>query len=234
MTKQEILEAIEEARLAEELTNDQARAASVCLGLEGDEAMLACRLMQGADPASLDYLDTGAVSSMIQRAHRDGPAVYTRDDPELLDYLALCALSADESRESTLRTRVLGLARAMRILNESDGEFRDAALVAMGAKEMEKIEALPYKELTVHGTPMRVYNSDRGFVAAAWAGEQVAATLGSYNGEPYLAVGAPPQAPTLEEQGVPVDKTISPRFGIISEPNEVARVETAFLGATPG
>ena len=67
----EILSLIEKARKAGLVGDDQARVASVALDLEGNDALLACRLIaQGADPASLDYLDTGEIAPKVMDAHR--------------------------------------------------------------------------------------------------------------------------------------------------------------------
>jgi hypothetical protein len=226
-----ILDLIEEARVAEDLGNDQARTASVALGLEGHDAMLACRLIaQGSDPASLDYLDTGEVDPKIMLAHREGPGIYESSADRWLrrDYLALCALSADESQGTgTMRERFWGFYEAMKRLTYEDEVFREAAMDRLGQVELSKIMALPYKWAKVGGVAMRVYTSDRGFAAAVWDEEDpqtVAAVLGIWNGEPYLAVGAPPYHQTLAEQGIKVDKVKTPRLGIIEDPDEVARV----------
>lgn len=222
-----ILSMIEEARLDGELGNDQARAASVALELEGNEAMLACRLIaQGADPASLDYLDAGDVDPKLMAAHRNGPGVYEVDDPKLLDYMALCALSEDESQQdgSTLRGRFWRFFHALQRLNHPDEEFREAALDHLGAQELTRIRNLPYTVATVGGRSMRVYTSDRGFAAATWDGEACAATFGHYDGKPYFAVGAPPESPPLSDLGVEVDKPLSPRFGIVEDEAKVAAI----------
>jgi hypothetical protein len=218
---------IEEARAAGALGNDQARAASVALGLEGNDALLACRLIaQGPDPASLDYLDTGEVAPKIMDAHRSGPGVFKGDDPELNDYLALCAMSCDESQGAldSVRGRFYGFFRAMQRMENPDEEFKAAAMEQLGRAERERIQGLSYSVATVGGRSMRVYQSDRGFAAAAWDGESCAAVLGTYDGKPYLSIGAPPYCETLEDQGVKVDKALSPRFGIVESEAEVARV----------
>lgn len=222
-----ILNLIEEARTTGKLGNDQARTASVALGLEGNDALLACRLIaQGSDPASLDYLDTGDVSPKIMEAHRNGPGVFEADDPLLNDYLALCALSADESQgaHESVRGRFFGFFRAMLRLEHPDEAFKTAAMEQLGRAERERILGLSYSVATVGGRSMRVYQSDRGFAAAAWDGESCAAVLGVYDGKPYLSVGAPPYQPTLKEQGVKVDKALYPRFGIVESETEVSRV----------
>ena len=87
-----------------------------------------------------------------------------------------------------------------------------------------KIENLPFSVATVAGRSMRVYTTDRGFAAAAWDGECCAAVLGTGSDGPYLAVGAPPYHPPLGDQGVKVDKSISPRFGIVTDKDKVASV----------
>jgi hypothetical protein len=224
---QQIKDLIEEARQAKELSNDQARVASVALNLEENDAMLACRLVcQGADPASLDYIDTGDVDELVMEAHKNGPGVYKADDPNRLDYLALCALSADESKGTTgVRGRFHGFLRAMQVLGMEDPQLREDVMEGLGKRELEKIQNLPYVTNQVLGTVMRIYTTDRGFAQAAWAGQSVAAVLGTgHDGKPYLALGAPPYCPTLKEQGIEVDKDLYPRFGIVSNPDEVGRV----------
>jgi hypothetical protein len=217
---------IEQARATRQLGNDQARAASVALTLEGDDAMLANRLIsQGADPASLDYLETGEVTPKIRQAHFNGPGAFEADDPARMDYLALCALSADESQGTgTVREKFWGFFEAMRRLNYSDLDFQEAAMAELARRELDKIENLPYSVATVAGRSMRVYVTDRGFAAAAWDGECCAAVLGRDESGPYLAVGSPPYANTLEELGVEIDKEISPRFGIVTDGAKVASV----------
>lgn len=223
---------IEEARSVGELGNDQARAASVALRLSGDEAMLACRVVaQGADPASLDYLDVGEVSGGIAAAHRSGPSVFDVNDPALVDYLALCALSADEAAKGTVRSRVLGFARAVAVLALDN---REPLLEAMGRAEREKIRALKYREAEVAGVWMRVYTTDRGFAAASWDGCPLAAVLGDHEvSGPYVAVGAPHWAPDLEDQGVRGLRWLSPKFGILDAAEAVAKVRGEFERAVP-
>ena len=225
---EKILSLIEEARVAKALTNDQARVASVGLALEGDEAMLACRLIaQGSDPASLDYIDTGEVSAKVALAHKEGPGVFKADDPDRLDYLSLCALSADESQDTGgVRGRFYGFMHAMEILG-MDERWRENVMEGLGRLELKKIMSLPYVTNQVNGVVMRIYTTDRGFAAAVWDEKDpqlVAAVLGHFNGEPYLAIGIPPYPPTLAEQGIKVDKLHAPRFGIVENPDEVGRV----------
>jgi hypothetical protein len=210
---QDILNAIEAARRAGTLSNDAARAASVALGLTGDDAMLAVRILaQGSDPASIEYLATGAVSAPIALAHRNGPGSLTGADRDR--WLNLAGLSVDESKGSTLRSRVLGMVEALNAL--PTGGFERIA------RKREEIASLPFKMGTVGGREMRVYQTDLGFAAAYWAGEPCAAVLGVYNGVPYLAVGS--NGTPLASLGVTVGKPIAPCFGIIEDPAAVAAV----------
>jgi len=214
----EILGLIEQARANNEIGNDQARAASVALQLQGDDALLACRVIaQDSDPASLDYLDTGSIAPKIMDAHLGGPGVFKADDPDLDDYLALCALSSDESRsgKGTLRGRMWGFFYAMTRLSNPDDDFREAALKQLAREELSRIRSLKYRTGVVGGQSMRIYNSDRGFAAAAWDGESVSAVQSEDSNGAFLAVGAPPYCPPLSDQGVTVDKAISPYFGIV-------------------
>lgn len=214
---QNILAAIESARRAGTLSNDAARAASIALTLKGDDAMLAARIVaQGADPASIEYLATGEVSPAVALAHRNGPGPLTGEDRER--WLALAALSADESQESTLRARVIGLAEGVHRFRTMGADERKA--LADGKRR--EIGALSSKLGTVGGREMRVYSSDLGFAAAYWDGEPCAAVLGSYNGAPYLAVGS--NGTPLADLGVTVGKPLAPCFGIVEDPAAVAAV----------
>jgi len=204
-----ILASIESARRDGSLSNDAARAASIALGLTGDDAMLACRILaQGSDPASLEYLVTGEVSAPVATAHRFGPGGLTGDDK--MRWLYLASLSADESKASTLRERVLWFVRGVRSL-ESDS--RDERFRSGQAIE-NKVRSLPFTVETVAGRAMRVYDADLGFAAAYWSGEPCAAVRGVFNGKPYLAIGS--NGVTLTSLGiVGLTKTISPTFGIL-------------------
>ena len=217
---QHILDAIEAARRSGALCNEAARLASVALGLEGEDAMLANRLIsQGADPASIEYLATGKVSPHIALAHVQGPGSLVGEERE--DWLFLAALSADESKGSTLRDRVLGFGAAVIGLG-MDAERRAAKV----AKKEAEIASLPFKVASVGGREMRVYTADLGFAAAYWEGEPCAAVLGEFNGEPYLAVGS--NGTPLADLGVTVGKPLAPCFGIIEDPEVVATVAAGF------
>jgi hypothetical protein len=210
-TMADALASIEAARRAGRINNDAARAASVALGLTGDDAMLACRLLaQGADPASIEYLAWGKVSEPIALAHRQGPGSLTGVDRDTWLYLA--ALSADESQPSTLRERVLGLIRAYCMVTEDDSSEGVEAKIA--AKRAE-IAALPYKLANVGGREMRVYRSNLGFASAYWAGEPCAAVLSGDGDGTYIAVGS--NGVPLADLEVTVGKPLAPCFGIIED-----------------
>jgi len=214
---QDILAAIEAARRAGTINNDAARAASVALTLTGDDAMLANRIIaQGSDPASIEYLADGEVSAPIALAHRQGPGSLTGEDRER--WLALAALSHDESRESTLSQRVLDLAGAVMTWQRATPENK--AVLAEGFRN--KIAALPFDVRTVGGRQMRVYDADLGFAAAYWDGHSCAAQRGVYNGAPYVAVGS--NGTPLADLGITVDKPLTPCFGIIEQPEAVAAI----------
>jgi hypothetical protein len=209
-----ILESIEAARRAGDLSNDAARAASVALELTGDDAMLACRIIaQGADPASIQYAAGGTVDDHIALAHRQGPGSLTGQERE--DWLYLASLSIDESHGSTLRERLAGLADASFRYQSATPEERAAGAEAKRAE----IASLPYRVATVGGREMRVYSSDLGFAAAYWDGEPCAAVEGDYNGERYAAVGS--NGTPLADLGVTVDKPLSPCFGILEKPESL-------------
>lgn len=221
-TIQKILDSIEAARQAGEINNDAARAASVSLGLEGDEAMLANRVLaQGSDPASLEYVITGSVSDHIATAHRQGPG--SLGGEERRHWLLLAAMSADESEDSNLRERVIRFSEGIAIRDDAEAER------AIRVKEAE-ILALRSVGIIIGDRGMQLYDADLGFAAAYWAGEQCAAVLGVYDGEPYVAVGADQSrdAPSLEELGVPVDKALSTHFGVIEDRETVARFREHF------
>jgi hypothetical protein len=223
---QNILDSIEAARLAGRLNNDAARAASIALGLEGDDAMLANRLIaQGSDPASLEYVAKGAVSPHIAHAHRNGPG--SLEGEERRSWLLLAALSTDESQGSTLRERLAQFAEALSAFHVLSAEthFHNESPEAeklIHEKDLE-IRTLPYVAADVGGRTLRVYKADLGFAAAYWSGAEVAAVLGTYNGEPYIAVGS--NGTPLEELGITVDKPIAPCFGIIEDPDKVAAIQ---------
>jgi hypothetical protein len=245
-------DAIEKARKAGHVSNDAARAASVALGLEGDEAMLACRLIaQGSDPASLEYVLTGSVSEPIAKAHREGPGSLsdqrgTDDLSHRATWLALAHWSADESKQSTLRDRVQQFITP--ILQLGSGKMAD--WLAWTAAKRAEIEDLPFASARpdLFGNveeaiaklgrehPLRnqgwvnLYDADLGFASAYWSGMPVAAVLGVYNGEPYVAVGSDQSrgALSLEELGFVVDKQLGSHFGIIEDPERVAAIKAAF------
>jgi hypothetical protein len=230
MTIKSILSDIESARSAGLLNNDAARAASIALGLEGDDAMLANRLIaQGSDPASLEYVATGAVSTPVAQAHRNGPGALEGEDRR--SWLLLAALSVDESKGSTLRERVLqfadGLGQLRRCLEDGDHETRETLI----AEKEQEIRTLPHALIPVGGPFLPTYRADFGFAAAYWNGASAAAVIGSYNGEPYIAVGS--NGTPLDQLGITVDKSIAPCFGIIENPEEVARVSAAFDAQVP-
>ena len=208
-----LTDAIEAARLAGVLSNDAARAASVALTLTGDDAMLAVRvLVQGSDPASLEYVTTGDVSAPIRQAHRQGPGGLAEGE-DRDRWLYLAALSCDESKPTTLRERVAQFCQAVIDVNDYLPMKRRAII---GAKESE-IKCLPFTTGKVGGREMRVYATDLGFAAAYWEGEACAAVrCHEADGSSYLAVGANAPA-TLEGLGVKVDKTLAPAFGLIFE-----------------
>lgn len=224
MTIQSIIQAIEDARKSGQLGNDAARAATVALGLTGNDAMLACRIIaQGADPASIEYLVTGQVSDTIALAHRQGPGSLTGKNKQ--QWLNLASLSADESKNSTLRDRFWLLADAVRtynlMLDEGSPLYADILHRAMELED--KILSLPYTHHVIGGRKMRVYTADLGFAAAYWQGEPCAAVLSTYNGEPYISVGS--NGPSLADLGVTVNKLLSPCYGIIEDATTIASIK---------
>jgi len=207
-------------RTCQALSVDQIRLIEIAIGLSGDEAMLATRALGGGpDPASLEYLSTGKVSTLVARAHQLGPGVFEGKNLDQRNhYLGLCALSADESQERTVRDNLLSFAEALDTLWSEDVEEFE-----MGAQvELQKITALPFRVVDVLGTPTRLYRSDRGFAAAYWSGERHAAVAGVFQGKPYLAVGTVADTTLAQVFSIQPGKRISPQFGIVEEPDLVA------------
>lgn len=219
---QDLLNVIEDARRSGKVNNDAARAASIALGLTGDGAMLACRLLaQGSDPASLELVAAGAVSAPIAMAHRQGPGGLTGADRDR--WLLLAAASHDEATESSLLDRVRGFVRGLREVEEAE---RDAGKArAMIEREEQRIKASPYRMATVSGREVRLYESDLGFAAAYWSGEPCAAVLGVYGGKPYVAVGS--NGVTLAGLGIEVEKLLAPAFGIVESPAAVEAIKAS-------
>jgi hypothetical protein len=235
MTAEQLLDLIEGARLAGHVSNDQARAASVALGLEGHEAMLFARLASGSDPASQEYLATGKVSELVARAHCEGPGVYTDPhSPEACHYLLLCGLSADEARPlATLRERFLQFQRGTSLLCAPRAEYPNQEIVdELVTSEREKIRCLPYvglriqdhpfRDPEVHDVTLRLYASDRGHAAAYWDGQPYAAVFHTDPRGDYLAVGTRPGL-TLAEAGILTDKALSTSYGLIFRPEVLAK-----------
>jgi len=228
-TTEELNAEIELSRSAEKITSDQARAASMCLLMEGDDAMLANRVLsQGSDPASLEYLLKGTISSNVRAAHYEGPGVFGPGCPEREHYLTLCAVSADESQNTgDLRGRVLQFADALLTLGgiKDDSDLVDdheqeAVVNTIGAEELKKIMDLKHVLVSVDGVSMRSYTTDRGFAQAYWEGEHYACVLGEHPIEgPFIAVGTDARryGKKLEEIGIKVNKKITDFFGIISD-----------------
>lgn len=240
LTSEQILDLIEASRIAGHLSNDQARAASMALVLEGHEAMLAARMLgNGGDPASVEYLATGEVSELVARAHLEGPGVYT--DPyaqETGHYLLLCSQSEDESAPTpTLRGRITravagaGLISAGQQLGQ---RLAGAGLISMAADERdlptvvglitgerEKIRWLPSATMTIQGVETRLYASDRGFANAYWQGHKHAATFNVDKRGDYVAVGCR-KGSSLREVGITADKALSAAYGLIFKPEIVS------------
>jgi len=205
-----LAEHIEADREAGLITNDQAQAATIALSLTENEAMLACRLLGGgADPASLQYLEKGEVDDLVALAHHAGPGIYLEgNNPERETYLALCALSADESKSSTLRERVLHYGDTLHVMG-SDRE----QMFELAALEYEKIMALPYETKVVDGITLRIYRSDRGFANAYWSGCNYAAVYFE-GGDPYLYV-CTNGTRSVESLGIKLNKTLDANRGLI-------------------
>jgi hypothetical protein len=238
---------LDQALSEKHISQDAATAIREVLRLEAegreDEVMLACRLLGGgADPASLAYLRDGRVADeKIALAHRSGPGVYSLDDPDREAYLTFCALSEDEAQESTLRSRVIKYAHSLRYLGViSGGKTDDRLLSEMAAAAEDEYLSLPYAPTTMlhPDKAVRVYASDGGHAAGVWDKEDpqtATAVFGTFNGAPYVAVGAPPYADTLEAQGFEpmiATKKISDRFWIVENEAILAEVSAALRAAS--
>jgi hypothetical protein len=231
--KKKIHDLLNEAAASGELSRDLATAAVELFKLEGNEAMLACRLLGGgADPASLEYLADARVSEKIELAHRNGPSVYKLGDPDLQHYLTLCGLSEDEADDSNLRGRVLRYAESLKYLGAlgPDGAWSEHQLADAAEDASLAYTSLPYAEVYLDGVNVRCYTSDGGHAAAVWDGDDpqtASCVFGIFNGEPYLALAAPIHAPPLVRQGFAdtlAEKQLSERFWIVTNPGVVAAV----------
>lgn len=215
---QNIINLIEQARRNKILNNESARAATIVLGFEGHDALLANRLLaQGSDPASLEYAFYGKISDSIMTAHRFGPGSL---EGEYRDYwLLLAALSTDESKDSSFLARIQQFCDAYARMKFKGLDVNSESNRRLIDEKRKEIDELDYVTLPVGGVFMRLYAADLGFAAAYWAGEECAAVLGSFNGEPYVAVGS--KRTPLADLGVKVDKVLSPTFGIIEDKERV-------------
>jgi len=212
-----ILALIETARELKILTNDQARSASVNLELTGPESMAAGRLASGgADPASLQLFKYGEVDDLVALAHHAGPGVYKADDPERETYLALCALSMDESQGSTLRERVLHYVKVLQIMDNPE------QMAALAAIELEKIMACPYMIRDVCGLDLRIYLSDLGFANAYWSGRNYAAVYFDVE-EPYLYVCTNGER-SISSLGITFDKVLDTNRALILKADRVKQI----------
>ncbi|MBI5369977.1 hypothetical protein HZA85_02205 [Candidatus Uhrbacteria bacterium] len=201
-----MIKSIEEARRAGHISNESANLASVALGLKGDEALFANRIVsRGSDPASLELARFGSISEPVMRAHQLGPGSLKEDERE--HWLVLSSVSMDENAAADLppTAKFKQFHDALKWLETAtDTEKRAAA-----DKEKGAILALPFEQNEVGGVSMRVYESDRGFASAYWSGQEVAAVR---EGD-LTFVGS--QSRPLAELGITVDKQLSPTFGII-------------------
>jgi len=216
------------------ITREAGDAAIMCLHLEGDEAVLANRLItRGADPFALEYVNEGKVSDKVRAAHYAGPGVYSRDDPERRHYLTLCALSADETKDGqdqTLRDRVLEFAQGLADLNALEVQVaapRDDLERHADAEE-KRIMETPTIQIDVGCVNMMVGTSDRVFAKAYWSGRPCAGVYHVHPVEgPGILVGCDPQGTaevTLFDLGVKVDKTIKPDLGVVTDELTLTRV----------
>ena len=207
MDVKDVLAAIEALRKERKISNDAANAATVALQLQGDEAMLVNRLInRGSDPASLQFAITGSVAEPIRRAHTEGPGSLKEGERE--DWLVLAAVSfPDDQKDAPSSAKVRQFCKAVAWLRDPDVSNKERRQQAQ--EELQKIVSLPFEQDTVGGVEMRIYNSDLGFAAAYWSGEEFAAVRQGVN----VFVGS--SGRSLEELGVRVDKTVTPAFGII-------------------
>ena len=204
---EEISGAIEKARKAGLIENEAANLATVALGLTGNEALLANRLVaRGSDPASLELISTGEISEPVMRAHRMGPgALKTAKEKE--NWLTLAAASIDEHAAADLSVleKAQQFHKSLVWLAKASKKEKKAA----AEEELQKILSLPFETGEISGVKMRIYTSDRGFAAAYWSGEPCAAVK-----EGGLTFVGSQEKP-FTELGIKVDKQLSPTFGII-------------------
>lgn len=222
-----------------DLTPEQSSLIETIMGMSGDDLTLANRILsRGTDPLSIQLLAFGYGNDHIRKAHGEGPGGLA-EGWERDDWLHLASLSLDEAKNTKpdLAQRIYHLVRAADHY-ETRCRPRDRREPEVAARIEEKraeIEGLHYRlvhrdgwstntsHVETRGTRtggIRCYNSDLGFASAFWQGCGVAAVEDE---EGLLFIGA--RSPNnLLDVGIPVDKEITPSFGIIFPKEGVERV----------
>lgn len=229
-----IINLIDRARVRGDISNAAASAASYCLTLTGDDAEIANRVVaRGSDPLSLELLTRGEASDKVRAAHYGGPGVYSRDDPERMHYLALCAFSADESKETTLTQRVVDLAQSLLdlgALSEDQGIGILPRADVVASDEEDRIMGTPVAEVEIGGVRFPVGTSDRVFAKAYWSGQPAAGVYHVHPVEgPGVLVGC--DGTTLEALGIKPDKLIKPDLGVFTHPSVLEEAARALRNA---
>lgn len=214
----EIVRVIEELRKQREVGNEVARLVTFALTElnkpeRQEEAILANRMIvQGADPYSIEIYNED-VTEGVRSAHFSGPGKLTGKDKRR--WLILAYLSEDEAANTGLDVvqrvrRFFDFAKQARHVLQGQGEI-DGKDGDQLAREMENdILSLPYVTREIGTRTMRLYESDRGFAAAYWDGEEFAAVR---DADGLIFVGS--QGASLADCGILVDKPLGAHFGIV-------------------
>ncbi len=218
----DIVESVEQLSTDKQITRDQERIVTAVLQ-DPEQAMLINRLVnQGSDPESLRKVNPDAFKriadtiglseeeavKVIQKAHHLGPAVLEDGGRDEILWLLIASISADESAKRNLADRLVQFGQAIERMNQmADKTDEDLRAQALNYKTeiLEKIKPISH---TPNGVP--IYNKDLGFFAAYRSGIQAAIVQAN---DGYDAVGTTPDT-TLAEQGLSIEKEISPHFGL--------------------
>jgi hypothetical protein len=185
-------------------------------------ALLVNRIFnQGADPESIRLLEPEAFKKVaeilglsekdaietIAVAHRSGPAGLTDNSKEEALWLLLASISDSENDNTPVSERIKFFSDALSSLRGmSEMEFEDLIKLSKNYKEeiIEKVQPVSY---TANGVP--IYKDQLGFFVAYRQGLKAAMV----DSGSRRMVGTTPDT-SLEEQGLTVDKQLSPQFGI--------------------
>jgi hypothetical protein len=218
---QEIAVKITKLSESRQITRDQERISVEALN-NPEFALLTNRVMnQGSDPESIRLTDTASFKKVceklelseqegidaIQKAHRLGPAALEDGSRGEALWLLTASISVDETQKISFSERLLQFADALRQLKEmAETDLPKLLEQAKNYKDKVLKETSPIGR-TPEGIP--IYDKDLGFFAAYRSGIKAAIV----QAKGYDAVGTTPDT-SLAEQGLTVDKQLSPNFGL--------------------